>query len=562
MASQLKPLTTPQTEAATDVPDLWHELDDAGRLAYLESGQAVAVKSLLASLMSDDAVLREKCQELIEEYVFVTLQLLGLYVPSPTTTPEPDTEAQTKPAKVKKHTTTACVTPELPLLDAVLPALSPQLLTQLKGAIARAQTTNQPTVSESFTETSLAPAATPPATTEQSAPPTPKRRGPRQATAPLARNGYLRFPCDRVNKAIVESLVPKALREVAPDFLRQQGIYASAFWRAYPFEENSKRRGNITGAVGLTTEPAQAIWEAVQCNGALAVKVQFALWSLAYAETNAEAGKFISVSLSDLCDKLGYKRKRGAHKRENRENVLGVLEYLTSIHIAVSYTTPKGKSVQLDGPLWVRGAIQREAHSEPGTPPVPGSWTPVIFLYAPGYFFSNNTWRAYNKDVALVGEGLLQLSAGSEDKWAVMVCGYLVTLARMNGYRPARIRAETLLLKTGLWEAKRQEPGRMFGTLHRALDRACEVEVLKSWTPVDNLDPALEYDDLDATETRLAVAEPNRYVTDKLRECYLIEWPDALTAHGQRLQQAQVQHSSQATTSSSRRAEGTTPKTD
>lgn len=537
----------------------WQQLDATARLAYLEAGQPITYELLMESLNSPAPALRAKCRELLNSHLSETFRLLGLdfqemlrvweqagvaseildwlQVPAspPNTAPAPELLAPPVPITHETQWPTAPPTP--PFDKTALYAALAASLPMLAGP--------PPTQTPQTT-----PAAPVPPELPTPAPPVPEkphpapagRRGPRQVTAPLARDGHLRFPSDYLNKAVIEALATKAMRDLGKDYLVERGIYAKAFWRAYPFAESHKNRGAVSGVVGFTEEPAQAIWEAVQRNGALAVKVQFALWSLAYAETNAEAGKFISVSLSDLCDKLGYKRKKGAHKRENKENVLDMLDYLTSIHLAISYTTPKGQSVQLDGPLWLRGTVERVAKTMPGVPPKPGSWEPTIFRYAPGDFFNNSTWRAYNKDVALVGEGLLQLSASSEDKWAVMVCGYLVTLSRMNGYRPARVRAETLLLKTGLWECNRQEPGRMFEMLHRALDRACQVKVLKSWTPLDSLDPEVNYDDLDAAETRLVLAEKDDYVNHRLRECYLIEWPDALMPHAERLERAHHKH--------------------
>ncbi len=392
-----------------------------------------------------------------------------------------------------------------------------------------------------------------------------RQREKRLRTAPLAKDGLMRFPSDYISKAVIESLAPKAMRELSSEFLQARGIYAPAFWQAYPFEESSKRRGSIKGAIGFTqkpaTDPANAIWDAIQQNGALTIKVQFALWALAYAETNAEPGKFITVSIPDLCDKLGYKRQKqtGAHKLENKQAAMEALEYLTGLQVAVIYRTPKGKVIQLDGPLWNRGmrAQQRNEYGDLfGANRVPGTramWDPIAFRYAPGDFFNDAEWREHNKDIALIGEGIMQLSASNTDKWAVMVSGYLATLAKMNGYRPRTIKAITLLQKTGLWE-ERARPKRMFEHLDKALSRAVEVGVIKSCKKVNDPDmkPGIDYDDLDSPETLDALRDKTPY-SEKARQVYLIEWTDTLAARAPRLRAAQEKHIAKAEKRASKR---------
>jgi hypothetical protein len=163
-------------------------------------------------------------------------------------------------------------------------------------------------------------------------------------------------------------------------------------------------------------------------------------------------------------------------------------------------------------------------------------WDPVAFSYAPGPFFADEVWRTYNRNVALIGEGLLKLSSGYEDKYAVMVGGYLAILARMNSYQRTVVRVRLLLEKTGLWSVDGESnPGRMREKLERALDRIQEVGVIREkeiTSSPENIDP----NDLTSNETLDALAEPTRWTKGWLSQFVVIDWPADLERRADELQ--------------------------
>lgn len=354
---------------------------------------------------------------------------------------------------------------------------------------------------------------------------------------PIAVKGHLCVASDRINKATVEALMPGAMKQSsvlagALDKLKVPGLTTGKeFWAAYPFSA----RKDLHGAVGFTQNPGEAIWKMLQRNGALAVKAQYALWARAYAETGADPQTFITLSISQFCDDLGFKKKKGAHERFNKHKAVEVLDLLTSLELSAIYQTPKYKIVHLSGPLWMRGVIREElddftdlfGERHVGDPQNRMSWDPVAFNYAPGIFFANPEWRKYNHNVALIGAGLLQLGCGDNDKWAVMVGGYIALLARMNGYRPATVGVKRVLERTGLLSEmkKHRQVGRMRDMLERALEKLKLVHVIKSYHFTSEEEDA-DFDDLNSYETLDRMAEPSRWAATWLNECIIIEWPE------------------------------------
>jgi hypothetical protein len=368
---------------------------------------------------------------------------------------------------------------------------------------------------------------------------TSKESAPRQrlSVEPLARDGFLLVASDRVNKATIEAFMPGAMRKAADitavlSEMETKGLSdVRKFWAAYPFESNSDA---LRGLVGFTKDPGETIWQLLEEKGALAVKAQYALWARAFAETDAEFNKFITISVPHFCDDLGFRKKKRAHTRASKQAAMAVLELLTSLELVMEFQRPQGKMMQLRGPLWTRGIVaeERDGYADLfGANRVPGTralWEPVAFSYAPGPFFANPAWRAYNRNVALIGEGLLKLSTENEDKWAVMVGGYLAILARMNGYRRNTVGVRLLLEKTGLWRVNgERNPGRMRDKLMRALERIQQVGIIRAWQitrPADLFDP----NDLSAPQTLAGLSERTRWARDWLSENVLIDWPNGM----------------------------------
>ncbi|MCA1628056.1 MAG: hypothetical protein LC742_08850, partial [Acidobacteria bacterium] len=291
-------------------------------------------------------------------------------------------------------------------------------------------------------------------------------------------------------------------------------------WAAYPFDA----KDDLHGAIGFSQNPGEAIWSLLQRNGALAVKAQYALWARAYRETDAEPNRFIMLSIPQFCDDVGFRRKKRAHTRDSKQAAIDVLKLLASLELVVLWQTPQGKTRRVHSPLWTRGPIGEEMDSFAdlfGANRVgdPATWDPVKFAYAPGYFFGDAEWRNHNRNVALIGEGLLQLGTNTADKWAVMVGGYLAIQARMNGWRALRRKVWRVLAKTGLMDElnKHRQPGRMRDKLERALDRLTAVGVIRDYKFSD--------EEEDNESDAITEPEPTRWAAAWLNQCLVIEWP-------------------------------------
>lgn len=365
---------------------------------------------------------------------------------------------------------------------------------------------------------------------------------------PLAESGLLVVPADRINKATIEALASGAMKEVLEDSLNLLGKSAK-FWRGYTFgfgaSESSKDK--IIGVVGFRNEPEEQLWEFIRRNGALAIKAQYALWARAYAETGAKPGMYISVTISQFCDDIGFARKKRAHTPQSKKAAAALIELLTELELVCVYKPPSGPIQRIRGPIWARGIISEELQGygdifENDIARDICVWIPTAFSYAPGPFFANETWRAYNRYIALVGEGLLKLRSDNTDKYAVIVGGYLAILARMNGYRKFRINVRTLLEKTGIFyiDGKRN-PGRMRKKLEEALERLCKVRVIKSWE-ITSTEIDADADNLNAPGTLEKLSEPTRWVQNWLLQTVIVDWPAAIKGREQKLKEMKERH--------------------
>ncbi len=359
--------------------------------------------------------------------------------------------------------------------------------------------------------------------------------------APLASDGFLRTPANRLTQAAIEAFMPGAMKrgKEADEILGKveaHGLFEK-FYAVYPVET---KRKDLFGIGGFRQDPSEALWETLQNKGDFAVRAQFALWSRAYQETNAEPGKLIRITINQFCDDIGFKRHKGAHKRENKRSAVKILELITDFEISLMWKTPKGKWARVRGPIWQRGAVGEEAdeygdlfgNTRTGDPDM---WEPVAFAYAPGYLFNNEEWRHYNRAVALIGQGLLTLSAQDRDKWAVLIGGYIALQARFGEYKPKRFKVKTLLDKTGLnARAENRHAARTIDRLESALDRLKEVDVIADWKYTDEeADEDIDYDNLDSPETRRALAEEagkRRRVREEMERVIEIHWSELLTA--------------------------------
>ncbi|MET0463490.1 MAG: hypothetical protein ABW007_10055 [Chitinophagaceae bacterium] len=378
---------------------------------------------------------------------------------------------------------------------------------------------------------------------------------------PLAESGYILVQADRINKATVEAFAYGAMRPLPSNYLESLGPDAT-FWLAHKFGSGQPKSGRdyLVGAIGFKEEPAQRVQRLLQRNGALAIKAQYALWARAYAETDATPGVYITLSITQFCDDIGLARHNGVHRPENKLAAMAVLELLTSMELICIYRPPQGPIKRIRGPIWSRGMISEELRGyedvfEGGNRPL---WVPKAFSYAPGPFFANDTWRAYNHYIALVGEGLLKLNSNNADKYAVMVGGYLAILARMNGYRRCRVGLRTILERTGLWAVdRRKNPGRMRKKLEDALDRLIKVGVIKSWDiTASRAKEEIDWDNFEDEKTLEKMAEPHRWLKDWLKQVVVVDWPMAMKKRELILKEKKAQHAKAAI-----RRKGSTRKT-
>src|SRR5262249_30233508 len=141
-------------------------------------------------------------------------------------------------------------------------------------------------------------------------------------------------------------------------------------------------------------------------NNALLIKVHYALWARAYAETDADPDRPFRVSLSQLCDDLGYARLRnGAHRPGCKRQAQRIVELLAALRLDVESHAPTGRRTRLSGPAWRL---------------LPGSDSERSFELVPGDWFGDPLWRAANRCVGLAGAGLLRLRP-DRDRWAICV---------------------------------------------------------------------------------------------------------------------------------------------
>jgi hypothetical protein len=381
---------------------------------------------------------------------------------------------------------------------------------------------------------------------------------------PLAESGYVLVQADRINKATVEAFAYGAMRQLPMSYLESLGPDAS-FWLAHAFGSGQRTSGRdyLVGAIGFKEKPAQHVQRLLQRNGALAIKAQYALWARAYAETDAKPGVYITLSITQFCDDIGLARHNGVHRPENKLAAMAVLELLTSMELICIYRPPQGPTKRIRGPIWSRGMISEELRGyedvfEGGVLSNRPLWVPKAFSYAPGPFFANDTWRAYNQYIALVGEGLLKLNSNNADKYAVMVGGYLAILARMNGYRRCRVGLRTILEKTGLWAVDRKKnPGRMRQKLEDALERLIKVRVIKSWDiTAPRAKEEIDWDNFEDERTLQKMAEPTRWFKGWLKQVIVVDWPAAMKKREVILREKKARHAKTAI-----RRKGTTRKT-
>jgi hypothetical protein len=343
------------------------------------------------------------------------------------------------------------------------------------------------------------------------------RAGPgRSGVAPtLARAGCLRFPADRIHKAVVEALVPGALDVVTI----ADGEGEKSWSQQYSFATGGGR-DRLVGRIGFRTPPGGETARLLRQGHALLIKAYYALWARHFAQGGSGPAAPVPVTLSRFCDDLGYARlANGAHRPAAKRQAARVLELLAALELAVEYRAPDGRTWRLEGPVW-----ECRPAGESGR----------AFTCRPGSWFADAAWQAWNGRVGLAGAGLLELRP-DRDRWAICLGGYLAPLARMNGYRPLTLRVRTLLAKSGLSRAERRNPARMREKLERALERLETAGVLGGWDWVGGGGEP----DMDAPADLASLAAAATGWADR---SLLIRWPPELQAREGPLREARERH--------------------
>jgi len=319
----------------------------------------------------------------------------------------------------------------------------------------------------------------------------------RLSARPLTRTGYTRLPADRINKAVIEALAPGAMCKLPAGYLDIFGP-GVRFSRAYAFGTGRRPLGydQLTGVIGLREELDESQSALLRRGSALAVKIHLALWERAYMEaagggtyatrTAPRPCDYVTMKMARLCDDIGLRRKKGAHKRESRESVIGLLKLLTDLEVVCLYKPPRNVPPErLRGPVWKRGILPEELNRSGdvfATGSNDGISAKQAFSYAPGPYYENSVWRGANKYVAQVHAGLLGLSCRNERRWDVMLGAYLCVLARMNRYRKVTLSRRTLVEKVGLRAVYGgKHSSRMIDILEDSLDRLITLGLLKQW---------------------------------------------------------------------------------
>lgn len=338
----------------------------------------------------------------------------------------------------------------------------------------------------------------------------------RLASASIAREGFLRFPSERIFKASVEALMPGALltgsslRDALERCSGQAKQINDRFRTAYIFKSD---KGDFEGAIGFPHEATNASLQVIRDMPSLAVKAVFALWARLYAEVGDPVyGQYVSISVSQFCDDLGYKRKDNSHEPENRRQAFLVLKAILELEAFITYK-PNERGIQMQGSIFQQFPLAPDVkgYSDIFVPDKVAEHEIFkgarAFVYGPGKIYENPIWRTRNRSVALAREGLLTLGNGNKDKWAILIGGHLASFVRMNRYQQQVVDAKTLLEKTGLFgeKEKHRQLTRMDNKLATALNRLEEISFIKSWEPV--------------------MRDSTKAISEKIKIC----WPDALS---------------------------------
>lgn len=347
----------------------------------------------------------------------------------------------------------------------------------------------------------------------------------------------LHLPADLIVKRSFEAFLPGNMARETNDM---------GFFAVYSWGDKPGKRIHSEGRIGYEDNPGEAVWKFTQTRGAMLAKLQLALWARA-----SDVGSYnekVELSIVELCDDLGYKRKKGGHRRERKIEVGQALRCLRKLQVEARPVV-QGKTFKLSGPLW---AIGLEVAYEDLFDSVP-----CFIRFSVGDWFHQPAWRGLNKQIATVSAGALKLSTDKNDQGAIFLACYFSILPRMDGNKATKqLKAETLADQSGLAETYRNRPGRLQEAVERALDRLVEVGVVKRWR-LNAVDPCADPDDLDNPETLATLAEDGAKVKRHwLTQVYEIEWPDNVVRTGPAIAKGRAQHAKRLNAQPGSRSKG------
>lgn len=337
---------------------------------------------------------------------------------------------------------------------------------------------------------------------------------------PLAGLSLTPIPSDPIFRIVLEALMYGQIRMFSAEDLKPISINLTT-WLGPIFDTGEPGLERIIGVIGFT-DKVESQYKYLMSNRSLALKTHFALWARAYAETTVTPDKYLTVSLSQFCDDLGYIRKNGAHRSMNKAAAVSMLDLLMSIEIVgFSYSQQTKALREINGYIWKRGAITtslqgyQDVFQSAIDPHIEG-WNPKAFSYAPGNCWSTNISQ---RSPFLVSSilSLLRLSTENKHKYAVILGAYLFTLPRKNGAIPRSVKIQDVLKAIGLWDTPelQKNPGRVEEHLACALGDIRDAGLIEAW----------RYSKSPLREGSSSGAEHRGRYKDWYRGAIVIRWP-------------------------------------
>jgi hypothetical protein len=347
---------------------------------------------------------------------------------------------------------------------------------------------------------------------------------------PLAKGINLRFSSTNINKLFVESLMPGAMKEFTAVQDSLEGLKNKTLLDALQFKTAyiGHSKSDLEGVVGFKYDLGSEMKDILENESALLTKAHYVLSERFYEQTGGEGSGQSAITLNQFCDDLGMPRKNGAHTPRNKERARSVFEVLTSTRIsALAYLNGKKSPLRISDNMWKQGA-EIEAQKR-------GRWHEHILTFTRGGF--DDEWQKQNKKfIGYIHRGFLELKADNQDKYAILLGGYLASFAKMNQYQIQPLKLLPILKRVGLWNVYAEAtPGKMREKLERSLDKLVSVGILREWRieelsnvkrVVKQMSKAINYEeDYEEVGDNEHEAEPDKWVQVWLNKRLVIAYP-------------------------------------